>query len=156
MIIEVRRIIAIGLGATGQPFTVVSDPLLVRWQAEGAPSCGATWQDEEVGLPPISERCWECEEVIPPGEEHTVGGHCYHPACCPGCAVFNALTEPAPNCAECGQLIDGLAHPDGTGNYYCDKCCPICDKIDDSRWCICPDQYGDGPCPVCGREMCPF
>lgn len=208
MIIEVtptivqpkRRIIAIGRSAASQPFTVASDPLLVRWQAEGAPSCNATWQDEEVeallpyceecarngdgmeigpcpwceklkALPPISERCWECKEAIPPGEEHTVDGHCYHPSCSPGCddneyeclsmAVFDALTEPAPNCAECGQLIDGRAHPDGTGNYYCDKCCPDCDNIDfdnidDSRWCVCLDQYGDGPCPVCGGEFLPF
>ena len=56
MIIEVtptivqpkRRIIAIGRSAAGQPFTVVSDPLLVRWQAEGAPSCNATWRNITV------------------------------------------------------------------------------------------------------------
>lgn len=42
------RLIAIGRSESGRPFTVVSDPAFVRWQAEGAQSCGATWSDEEL------------------------------------------------------------------------------------------------------------
>lgn len=42
------RLIAIGRSESGRPFTVVSDPAFVRWQAEGASTCGATWSDEEL------------------------------------------------------------------------------------------------------------
>jgi hypothetical protein len=38
-------------------------------------------------LEPLSERCFECGEAIPPGEEHIdCDGHCYHPECCPDCS----------------------------------------------------------------------
>ena len=119
------RLIAIGRSEAGQPVTVVSDPAFVRWQAEGASTCGATWSDKELAALPIIERCRE--------------------------------DEPLPLCYECGQMIEGWAHPDGFGNYHCDKCGPTCDHNEkDVRWCECTDQVGSGPCPVCGGELFPF
>lgn len=49
-----RRIIAIGRSEAGQPFRVVSDHAFVRWQAEGAPKCNATWRD--INVLPDEER----------------------------------------------------------------------------------------------------
>lgn len=43
-----RRLVAVGRSEAGQPFQVVSDPAFVRWQAEGAPKCNATWSDINV------------------------------------------------------------------------------------------------------------
>jgi len=66
---------------------LTGDPLAARWQAEGGPSCDATWED-----------------------------------------------EPAPLCFECGEMIEGWAHQDDDGHYYCEGCCPVadCNDIDSS------------------------
>ena len=52
------RLIAVGRSEAGQPFTVISDPAFVRWQAEGAPTCGATWEEEPCSY------CEECGAEI--------------------------------------------------------------------------------------------
>jgi hypothetical protein len=93
------------------------------------------------------------------GGDGWTGKPCPH--CIPGGENYMEIDEPeddepAPLCHECGQMIDGWAHSDGFGNYHCDKCCPTCDHIEDSRWCECTDQAGSGPCPVCGGELFPF
>lgn len=99
-----------------------------------------------------------CSMCAYTGEEFNVGvssGDGWTGKPCPHCVN----DEPAPNCSECGQMIDGWAHPDGFGNYHCDKCCPTCDHIQsDSRWCecACADQVDYGTCPVCGGEVLPF
>lgn len=100
-----------------------------------------------------------CQMCAYTGEEFLIGvssGDGWTGKPCPHCIKY----EPAPNCGECGQMIDGWAHPDGKGNYHCDKCCPTCDHIEDSfqefRWCECTDQVGSGPCPVCSGELFPF
>lgn len=103
---------------------MISDPLFVLWKAEGAPTCGATWEEEEL------------VEIL---------------------MLYFESDEPAPNCSECGQMIDGWAHSGGFGNYYCDRCCPVCEQMEnDSPWCNCDNQVGYGPCPACGKQMLPF
>ena len=57
-----------------------SDPMFIRWQAEGAPTCGAAWEECPALL------CYECEDEIQAGTEHLDDdGRHYHPGCCPGC-----------------------------------------------------------------------
>lgn len=56
-----------------------SDPLFVRWQAEGAPSCGATWEGEAPFV------CVECGEELADGTEFLDDeGNCYCGDCYPG------------------------------------------------------------------------
>jgi len=70
------RLIAIGRSEAGQPFIVISDPAFVRWQAEGAPSCGATWEEETPFV------CNVCEVQIEDGYElFDDVGNCYCEAC---------------------------------------------------------------------------
>ncbi len=33
--------------------------------------------------------------------------------------------EPAPPCFLCGEIIEGWAHRDAEGYWYCDECCNI-------------------------------
>lgn len=76
---------------------------------------------------------------------------------CGGYAPFEEPDEPAPDCCECGQMIEGWAHQDDDGRYYCDACCPVCEDMEyDSEWCTCLDTVPSGECPHCHKPVLPF
>lgn len=52
------RLVAIGRSVAGSGFVVTTggDPVVDRWQAEGAPTCGATWSGDYSGVVPAEQR----------------------------------------------------------------------------------------------------
>lgn len=81
------------------------DPAAARWQAEGAPSCDATWAAATL-------LCFECGEEIPEGAEHQDDdGNYYCSACCDS-------PEPEPEWPSDNWCMC----QDGIGHGPCPKC----------------------------------
>lgn len=86
------------------------DPAAARWQAEGAPSCGATWQDYY---------CIDCKAIIK-GEVHQdEDGNYYCSDCCdsPLCHI-DLSDEPEPE----WSLDDWCMCQGSSGHGPCPKC----------------------------------